>query len=272
LFYLLDYVFIQDDLNRAMLRLKKKLARSTSSSKKDDTSLTQKTSIKVKTSNKQSGGNTNPKVTGKKRYFKAIYEQNGKVVCNGRYSGKKPKQAACKALTAITNSMTDKGKTCEDVSINFCVIEQTRGSKNKKYYYEGSKFLLDEPVTVKIKKTDKEGIVNVEEIEYKRGSKVMKCKEEKCETLVAFNPRKEDLEDLEESEQDGGSKKGKKNVKKTNKKVLKKVVKVLKKVVKVDNKKVVKVDDKKVVKADNKKVVKVAKKSSDNVKKSVKKN
>jgi len=253
----------------------------TAPSKKAEKPLTQKTSKKdtkkVKASKKQTGGDVKPKSkAGKKRYFKAIYEQNGKVVCNGRYSGKKPKQAACKALTAITNSMKDKGKTFEDVSINFCVIEQTRGSKNKKYYYEGSKFLLDKPVTVEIKKKDKDGNENAEKIEYKRGSKVMKCKEEKCETLVAFNPRKEDLEDLEESDQEGGSKKGKKSVK--VKKVVKKAAKktdkkVVKKAVKTDDKKAVKTDDKKAVKADDKKSkVKVVKKTSGKGKKTVKKN
>ena len=240
----------------------------TAPSKKADKPSTQKASKKdskkVKASKKQTGGDAKPKATGKKRYFKAIYEQSGKVVCNGRYSGKKPKQAACKALTAITNSLKEQGSKFEGVLINFCVIEQTRGSKNKKYYYEGSKFLLEDPVTVEIKKKDKDGNEKLEEIEYKRGSKVMKCNEDKCKSLVAFSPRKEDLEDLDESDQEGEVKKGKKAAK--GKKVAKKVVK---KAVKADAKKADKADDKK---ADKKSKVKVANKASEKGKKAVKKN
>lgn len=236
----------------------------TAPAKKEAKSSTQKVSKKetkkaAKPAKKQSGGDAKPK-TPKKRYFKAIYEENGSVVCNGRYSGRKPKQAACKALTAITNAMKERGDKYEGVKINFCVIEQTRGSKNKKYYYEGSKFLLDEPVTVPIKKLNKKTKKKeIEEIEYKRGSKVMKCSEDQCTALVAFNPRKEDLED--DSEQEGGNKKGKaKDAKKQNKKPAKKA----------DKKPAKKADKSK--KENKKTTVKVAKKTSGKGKKEAKKN
>ena len=71
----------------------------------------------------------------KKRYFKCIYvdEKTNIVNCVGRYSGKKPKQAANKALTAMTKQFKEQGLKTNGIKMNFGVIEQTRGSKRKKY-------------------------------------------------------------------------------------------------------------------------------------------
>ena len=80
----------------------------------------------------------------KKRYFKCIYvdEKTKCVNCVGRYSGKKPKQAANKALTALTKNFKEQGINTNGLKINFGVIEQTRGSKRKKYYYHGTRNTL----------------------------------------------------------------------------------------------------------------------------------
>jgi hypothetical protein len=189
-------------------------------STKSSTKKTNKATTSTKKTTKTTTKNTAVVESPKKRYFKAIYDKDGTVVCEGRYSGRKPKQAACKALTGITNGMKDRGEKFEGVTINFCVIEQTRRSKNKKYYYEGSKFKLDDPVVVKITKTDKKtGKKNTEKIKYSRGSKVMKCSSDKCPKLVAFNPRKKDLEEVVE---DGATSKTTTSKTTTNKKTTKK--------------------------------------------------
>ena len=137
----------------------------------------------------------------KKRYFKCIYvdEKTKCVNCVGRYSGKKPKQAANKALTALTKNFKEQGINTNGLKINFGVIEQTRGSKRKKYYYHGTRNTLKKPVPVSIKKTDKKtGKVTTEVITYKHQSTVKKISCDKCPELVAFNPKKELLDDNEE--------------------------------------------------------------------------
>ena len=133
----------------------------------------------------------------KKRYFKCIYvdEKTKCVNCVGRYSGKKPKQAANKALTALTKNFKEQGINTNGLKINFGVIEQTRGSKRKKYYYHGTRNTLKKPVPVSIKKTDKKtGKVTTEVITYKHQSTVKKISCDKCPELVAFNPKKELLD------------------------------------------------------------------------------
>ena len=146
--------------------------------------------------------------------------------------------------------MKARGEKFEGVAINFCVIEQTRRSKNKKYYYEGSKFKLDTPVVVKITKTDKStGKMNTEKIKYNRGSKVMKCSSDKCPELVAFNPRKKDLEDQVEETTATTT------TKETSKKATKKTTKTT-------TKKATKTTTKKATKSTKKTPVKVVKKTS----------
>jgi hypothetical protein len=87
----------------------------------------------------------------KKRYFHCVYKNaEGEVVRAGRYSGKKPKQAARKALSRVV----DKNVLPIGQSITFLIKECTRGRKKKAYSYTGSRILLDKPVTVDIKKKD----------------------------------------------------------------------------------------------------------------------
>jgi hypothetical protein len=171
---------------------------------------------------KQTGG---VPVTQKKRYFKCIYEEDGEVVCTGRYSGKKPKQAGNKALTALTKAMRKEGKDTDGVHINFCVIEQTRGSKRKKYFYSGVREELEDPVEVQITKKDKKTGKKVKEtVTYRHSSTVKKVSADDCPELAAYNPREEDLNDNASTEQEGGNKKkaSKKNAKKSTKKTTKK--------------------------------------------------
>jgi len=86
-----------------------------------------------------------------KRFFRCVYRAtDGSVVNAGRYSGKKPKQAAAKALTAIVK----KNNVTTGESVTFLIQECTRGSRKKKYSYEGSQVFLDSPVQITIKKKD----------------------------------------------------------------------------------------------------------------------
>ena len=78
------------------------------------------------------------------RYFKIVCEDGS---CRGRFSGKKPKQAANKALTSILKqkkSMKGGGK------LNFSICECTRGSKCKVYNYTGERRKLEKPMDVTI--------------------------------------------------------------------------------------------------------------------------
>ena len=86
-----------------------------------------------------------------KRFFRCVYRAtDGTVVNAGRYSGKKPKQAAAKALTAIVK----KNNVTTGESVTFLIQECTRGSRKKKYSYEGSQVFLTNPVQITIKKKD----------------------------------------------------------------------------------------------------------------------
>ena len=154
----------------------------------------------------------------KKRYFRCLYEENGVVLCVGRYSGRKPKQAANKALTALVKS----NKSLEGKEIIYGVVEQTRNSKRKKYYYSGCRKLLTDPVPVEIKKADKNGKEIKETITYKHQSVVKKISEDQCKLIASYNPKKEELE---EGLDDASDQKPKKKTKKTTKKPVKKETK-----------------------------------------------
>lgn len=82
----------------------------------------------------------------KSRYFKLIV---GDDEPRGRFSGKKPKQAASKALTALLNERRSNGDTTEG-NFSFTMVECTRGCNRKSYNYTGYRKKLDEPLTVKI--------------------------------------------------------------------------------------------------------------------------
>jgi len=87
----------------------------------------------------------------KLRYFKLYYNDN---IC-GRYSGKKPKQAANKAFSSIIKDMkkTDN-KEGVNIDITFTIKECTRNSFHKEYKYIGKRLLLKSPVKVTIENGD----------------------------------------------------------------------------------------------------------------------
>jgi hypothetical protein len=111
------------------------------------------------------------------RYFRCVYKStDGQIVHAGRYSGKKPKQAACKALTGIVkNNSLETGE-----QVTFLIQECTRGSKKKKYSYVGSQVDLAEPVRIKITKKDGSS----SEIEYTKNNEVKKISLSECGDLM----------------------------------------------------------------------------------------
>jgi len=123
---------------------------------------------KVTAAKNQAGGTTESTL----RHFKILNEDGTK---DGRYAGRKPKQAASKVLTALSKEHKKPGKV-----FRFTIMECTRGSKCNKYTYEGSKVVLLNPNKVDIK--DKVTGEVVKTITYKHQSKLRKIK--KSELLV----------------------------------------------------------------------------------------
>lgn len=88
-----------------------------------------------------------------KRYFKCVIIENDEVKVSGRYSGKKPKQAASKACTKLYEDQRAAGQT--PVEIVFGMHECTRSNKKKKkYFYVGKREKLPQPEKVSINKID----------------------------------------------------------------------------------------------------------------------
>ncbi len=114
-------------------------------------------------------------VTGTKlRYFKLIYNEKDQ----GRYCGKKPKQAANKAFSSIIKELKKTGQQNGgvNVDINFSIRECTRNSKHKEYKYIGKRQVLTNPVKVVIENKDSEGKkIGTKEIEYKFHNKLQKA-------------------------------------------------------------------------------------------------
>lgn len=180
------------------------------------------------------------------RSFKAVYVgPDGTPVLTGRYRGKKPMQAATKAFTGIFRTYAG-----EDVKLKknfkFGIVESTRGSKHKRYWYIGNREKLDEVIEVPV--TKKDGTEDV--IKYRHSNKVKRIPDEEHDpTLLAVLDKKrarrdadadaDDDDDDDETDKDSGSdeeqpkkvvkkpvkknKVSKKNVKKVAKKVVKKV-------------------------------------------------
>jgi len=158
---------------------------------KVDTKSTKTTKSKTSKASKQEDAEENDP---RKRYFHCVYKNaDGEVVRAGRYSGKKPKQAARKALSRVV----DKNELQIGQKITFLIKECTRGRKKKSYSYEGSRVLLDKPVEVSIKKKDGTSA----KLLYKHDNVVKKVALTECADLldVEFN-------DEEENVQEAGSK------------------------------------------------------------------
>jgi len=107
--------------------------------------------------------------SGKLRYFKLFYNDE----YQGRYCGRKPKQAANKAFSSIIKDMKKNGnqKGGVNVDINFSIRECTRNSRHKEYNYVGVREQLKDPVEVKIKNEDG----SVKEITYSFHNKISKA-------------------------------------------------------------------------------------------------
>lgn len=105
----------------------------------------------------------------KLRYFKLFYNDE----FQGRYCGRKPKQAANKAFSSIIKEMKKNGnqKGGINVGVNFSIRECTRNSKHKEYNYVGVREELKDPVEVKIKNEDG----SVKEITYSFHNKISKA-------------------------------------------------------------------------------------------------
>jgi hypothetical protein len=110
--------------------------------------------------------------SNKLRYFKLIYNDQ----IQGRYCGKKPKQAANKAFSSIIKDCKKSGQQNGgvNVDINFTIKECTRNSKHKEYKYIGKREVLENPVKVEIANSDG----SVKQIEYKYHNKLQKARKE----------------------------------------------------------------------------------------------
>ncbi len=108
----------------------------------------------------------------KLRYFKLFYNNE----FQGRYCGKKPKQAANKAFSSIIKDMK-KNKNQDgsvggvNINIDFSIRECTRNSVHKEYKYVGLRETLKEPVEVKINNEDG----SVKKITYNFHNKIKKA-------------------------------------------------------------------------------------------------
>jgi hypothetical protein len=111
-------------------------------------------------------------LNSKLRYFKLIY--NDQV--QGRYCGRKPKQAANKAFSSIIKDYKKSGQQNGgvNVDINFTIKECTRNSKHKEYKYIGKREILVTPVKVEIANEDG----SIKQIEYKFQNKLQKARKD----------------------------------------------------------------------------------------------
>jgi hypothetical protein len=110
-----------------------------------------KASKKVQKVNTEESLEDNKQLDDKLRYFKLYYNDN---IC-GRYSGKKPKQAANKAFSSIIKDMKKtENKEGVNIDITFTIKECTRNSFHKEYKYVGKRLLLKSPVKVTIENGD----------------------------------------------------------------------------------------------------------------------
>ena len=118
------------------------------------------------------------------RYFKCNYMGlDEEVKPMGRYKGKKPKQAAIKALSAIARKYKDN-KVNMPSPLKFVITECTSGSAKKKYAYKGEKIQLDEPVVVEVTKVDANNQVSKHILMHSTKNVVSPIKLEECLDLI----------------------------------------------------------------------------------------
>ncbi len=151
-----------------------------------------------------------------KRYFKCIQIslKTGKAICHGRYSGKKPKQAAIKACTRIYESMAEQGLAAPEQVI-YGMHECTRSSKKKKkYFYVGKRVKLEVPVIITVHKVDpktKQKTGEIVKVPYYYNNDVKKLTDFECaEYPLLCNYDLKEAEAQAEVEQIGNAKNAKK--------------------------------------------------------------
>ena len=135
-----------------------------------------------------------------KRSFKGIYVNcEGVVVLSGRYCGKKPMQAARKALTGIYrlynnfNKQHPKNKKVLSGVVYFGVKETSRQSKHKKtYWYAGEKQELEVPHERVLKAIDEKTGKN-KVIIHKSKNEVKKASLDDCKHLLQYVEEDDDV-------------------------------------------------------------------------------
>ena len=101
-----------------------------------------------------------------KRTFSVVFFHNGeKVESEKRFTGRKPKHAASRALTAFVNDLKSRGENTDHIAVNMMLREDDH---YRTYYLTGSKYLLSKPVTLTLTKN---GVQYTET--YYRGSKIV---------------------------------------------------------------------------------------------------
>src|SRR3989344_3394726 len=139
-----------------------------------------------------------------KKYFSGRFKNGDRVVTEkiirrfkikyhdeqiGKCKGCKPKQAARKAVSTISNYLIEKGLKGDGIEHEFSIIESTRNSlfKKKERYYTGMRELLDKPniINVKKKKLNKETGKIEEKVEQVKYAKNITVKMDKSK-----NPKK----------------------------------------------------------------------------------
>ena len=163
--------------------------------KEPKTAKAAKGSKNVKSSSKKTKETKESKDTVEeaKRSFKGIYVNcDGTVVMSGRYCGKKPMQAARKALTAIYrlynnyNVLHPKNKKTLDGYVYFGVKETSRQSKHKKtYWYAGEKQELEVPHERVLNTIDEKTGKN-KVIIHKSKNNVKKASLDECKHLLQY--------------------------------------------------------------------------------------
>jgi hypothetical protein len=110
---------------------------------------------------------------------KRTYYDSGEIINAGRYYGKKPKQAACKALTWIVkNNELSTGE-----KVKFLIQECTHDLVKRNFAYQGCQVDLEVPVRITI--TKKDGTTS--EIEYTKKNDINKISINDCEDLLKKN-------------------------------------------------------------------------------------
>lgn len=122
---------------------------------------------------------------GRLRYFKLMY--GGEV--KGRFCGRKPKQAANKAFSSIIKEKLSGGGNGVISNVEFSIRECTRGSKQKDYYYNGSREELKNHVAVQIQSGG-----STKTITYKFQNKLQKSKAPAAAKQAGGVPAVEDKE------------------------------------------------------------------------------